>query len=44
MRASEIMALQGYALFVPACFAINMAFGANNVLSLSNGAKSGIRL
>lgn len=44
LLASEIMALQNYALFVPACFAINMAFGPNNVLSLSNGAKSGIRL
>jgi len=33
-----------YALFVPACFAINMAFGPNNVLSLSNGAREGVRL
>jgi len=38
------MVLQNYAIFVPACFAINMAFGPNNVLSLSNGAKSGVRL
>jgi threonine/homoserine/homoserine lactone efflux protein len=33
-----------YALFVPACFAINMAFGPNNVLSLSNGAREGVRV
>jgi len=33
-----------YWLFVPACFAINMAFGPNNVLSLSNGARDGVRI
>ncbi|MDE1179848.1 LysE family translocator [Paraburkholderia sp.] len=37
------MSLQNYWLFLPACFAINMAFGPNNVLSLSNGAKNGAR-
>jgi len=38
------MTLENYALFAPACFAINMAFGPNNVLSLSNGAREGVRL
>jgi threonine/homoserine/homoserine lactone efflux protein len=37
------MSLQTFSLFVPACFAINMAFGPNNVLSLSNGAREGVR-
>ena len=38
------MSFENYWLFVPACFAINMAFGPNNVLSLSNGAREGVRL
>ena len=38
------MSLPNYALFLPACFALNMAFGPNNVLSLSNGARDGVRL
>lgn len=38
------MTLSNYWLFVPACFAINMAFGPNNVLSLSNGAREGVRV
>lgn len=38
------MSLQTFSLFVPACFAINMAFGPNNVLSLSNGARDGVRM
>jgi threonine/homoserine/homoserine lactone efflux protein len=38
------MTFENYWLFVPACFAINMAFGPNNVLSLSNGAREGVRL
>jgi len=29
-------------LFVPACFALNMAFGPNNLLSLTHGARSGL--
>jgi len=37
------MSAQTFWLFVPACFAINMAFGPNNVLSLSNGARQGVR-
>jgi threonine/homoserine/homoserine lactone efflux protein len=37
------MSIQTFSLFLPACFAINMAFGPNNVLSLSNGAREGVR-
>lgn len=37
------MSFQNYWLFLPACFAINMALGPNNVLSISNGARSGVR-
>ncbi|MDR5854226.1 LysE family translocator [Caballeronia sp. LZ062] len=37
------MSIQTFAVFVPACFAINMAFGPNNMLSLSNGARQGVR-
>jgi threonine/homoserine/homoserine lactone efflux protein len=37
------MSLQNYWLFLPACFAINMALGPNNLLSISNGARSGVR-
>ncbi|MEW6343747.1 MAG: LysE family translocator [Paraburkholderia sp.] len=37
------MPLQNYWLFLPACFAINMALGPNNVLSISNGARNGVR-
>ncbi|MFS2051854.1 LysE family translocator, partial [Variovorax sp. CT11-76] len=33
------MTLSAYLLFLPACFAINMAFGPNNLLSVSNGAR-----
>jgi threonine/homoserine/homoserine lactone efflux protein len=36
------MPLHTYLLFLPACFALNMAFGPNNVLSLSNGARIGM--
>jgi threonine/homoserine/homoserine lactone efflux protein len=36
------MPLHTYLLFLPACFALNMAFGPNNVLSLSNGARHGV--
>lgn len=36
------MPLHTYLLFLPACFALNMAFGPNNVLSLSNGARNGV--
>jgi threonine/homoserine/homoserine lactone efflux protein len=37
------MSISTYLLFLPACFALNMAFGPNNVLSLSNGARDGVR-
>ena len=36
------MTLAAYLLFLPACFAINMAFGPNNLLSVTNGARYGI--
>jgi threonine/homoserine/homoserine lactone efflux protein len=36
------MPLHTYLLFLPACFALNMAFGPNNVLSLTNGARHGV--
>ena len=36
------MQLETFLLFAPACFAINMAFGPNNLLSLTNAARSGI--
>jgi len=31
-----------YLLFLPACFALNMAFGPNNLLSVTNGARHGV--
>lgn len=36
------MQLETFLLFAPACFAINMAFGPNNLLSLTNAARSGV--
>lgn len=30
-------------LFIPACFALNMAFGPNNLLSVTIGARHGLR-
>ncbi len=36
------MSLQTLLQFIPACFALNMAFGPNNLLSLLNGASRGI--
>jgi threonine/homoserine/homoserine lactone efflux protein len=32
-----------WALFIPACFALNMAPGPNNLLSLHNAARQGLR-
>ncbi|MFZ6045031.1 LysE family translocator [Pseudomonas sp. CR3202] len=32
-----------WALFIPACFALNMAPGPNNLLSLHNAARQGVR-
>jgi threonine/homoserine/homoserine lactone efflux protein len=37
------MSFYNYWLFLPACFAINMALGPNNMLSISNGARNGVR-
>ena len=37
------MSLQNFWRFPPACFALNMAFGPNNVLSRSNSARDGMR-
>ena len=36
------MTLATYLLFLPACFALNMAFGPNNLLSVGNGARWGV--
>lgn len=36
MNASSVL------LFLPACFALNMAFGPNNLLSMTVGAKQGV--
>ena len=36
------MTLETYLVFLPACFALNMAFGPNNLLSLTNGARDGV--
>jgi threonine/homoserine/homoserine lactone efflux protein len=36
------MTLSTYLLFLPACFALNMAFGPNNLLSVTNGARHGV--
>lgn len=30
-----------YAIFIPACFALNMTFGPNNLLALTHGAQRG---
>ncbi|NVE00382.1 LysE family translocator [Massilia sp. BJB1822] len=38
------MELATLMLFVPACFALNMAPGPNNLLSISNATRYGIRL
>jgi threonine/homoserine/homoserine lactone efflux protein len=42
LTKSRNMPLHTYLLFLLACFALNMAFGPNNVLSLSNGARNGL--
>ena len=36
------MPLETFLIFAPARFAINMAFGPNNLLSLTNAARSGV--
>ncbi|MBL4783906.1 MAG: LysE family translocator [Cohaesibacteraceae bacterium] len=35
------MLLDTLVLFLPACFALNMAFGPSNLLALNNGARNG---
>ncbi|WP_294924262.1 LysE family translocator [uncultured Paracoccus sp.] len=37
------MPLETLLLFVPACFALNMAFGPNNLLSMTIGARCGLQ-
>ena len=37
------MPLETLLLFVPACFALNMAFGPNNLISMTLGARCGLR-
>ena len=29
-------------IFIPACFALNLAFGPNNLLAMTNGARAGV--
>lgn len=36
------MTLSTYLLYLPACFALNLAFGPNNLLSVTNGARHGV--
>jgi threonine/homoserine/homoserine lactone efflux protein len=36
------MTLASWLIFLPACFALNMAFGPNNMLLLTNAARDGI--
>ncbi|MGA6112609.1 LysE family translocator [Agrobacterium sp. CFBP2214] len=36
------MTLETILIFIPACFALNMAFGPNNLLSMTVGARYGI--
>ena len=38
-----VMQLSTLALFIPACFALNMAPGPNNLLSISNATRYGFR-
>ncbi|MBF9233020.1 LysE family translocator [Microvirga alba] len=38
------MSWNTFLLFAPACFAINLAFGPNNLLSLTYGMRSGVRV
>lgn len=37
------MSLHAYLLFLPMCFALNLAFGPNNLLSVTYGARYGVR-
>ncbi|ERI34558.1 lysine transporter LysE [Alcaligenes sp. EGD-AK7] len=42
MEPAGIMTASSLLLFLPACFALNMAFGPNNLLSMTVGAKQGV--
>lgn len=42
MELAKIMTASSLLLFLPACFALNMAFGPNNLLSMTVGAKQGV--
>ncbi|RAH98452.1 lysine transporter LysE [Acuticoccus sediminis] len=37
-----MVTIMNYAIFLPACFALNLTFGPNNLLALTHGAQSGI--
>ncbi|KEJ88091.1 lysine transporter LysE [Sulfitobacter donghicola DSW-25 = KCTC 12864 = JCM 14565] len=36
------MTMIDWLIFIPACFALNLAFGPNNLLAMTHGAKSGV--
>lgn len=38
------MTWNAFLLFLPACFALNLAFGPNNLLSLTYGMQNGVRI
>ncbi|WP_334175802.1 LysE family translocator [Pseudoxanthobacter sp.] len=42
MPARAPMSLDTFLVFLPACFALNLAFGPNNLLALTNGARGGV--
>jgi threonine/homoserine/homoserine lactone efflux protein len=42
MPAGSVMDVIAWSLFVPACFALNMAPGPNNMLAFSNAARFGL--
>lgn len=43
LAATPIMTLQAYLFFLPACLALNLSFGPNNLLSVTYGARYGLR-
>ncbi len=42
LPARAPMSLDTFLVFLPACFALNLAFGPNNLLALTNGARGGV--
>jgi threonine/homoserine/homoserine lactone efflux protein len=44
LRGETVVNLMTLLLFLPACFALNMAPGPNNLLSMSNAKRYGIRV